>query len=40
LSCDKKFEDHFTLFETEKERKMAGKPIREDFLPLAKDPQI
>lgn len=32
--CDGKFEDHVTLFETEDERRAAGKPIKGDFIPL------
>lgn len=40
ISCDQKFEDHETIYETEKERQQQGKPIREDFLPLAKNPQV
>ena len=35
-----KFEDHETLYETEKERQAARKPIREDYLPLAKNPEV
>jgi hypothetical protein len=40
ISCDKKFEEHETLYELEKERQKAGKPIRQDYLPLAKNPDI
>jgi hypothetical protein len=40
ISCDAKFEDHETLYETERERKIAGKPIREEFIPLASNPEI
>ena len=40
LSCDKKFEDHETLYETEKERQQQGKPIRDQYLPLAQNPQV
>ena len=40
LSCDRPYEEHFTYFETEKERTAAGKPVRQDFLPLANHPEI
>ena len=40
ISCDQKFEEHETIYETEKERQQAGKPIREDFLPLAQNPEV
>lgn len=33
-SCDGKFTDHVTVFETEAERRAAGRPVREDFIPL------
>jgi len=35
-----KYEDHFTIYELENERKAAKKPIREDYLPLASNPEI
>ena len=35
-----KFEDHMTIYETEKERQMQGKPIRQDYYPLASNPDI
>ena len=40
ISCDQKFEEHYTLYETEKERQMAGKPVREEYYPLASNPEI
>lgn len=40
ISCDRTYEEHFTLFETEQERKSAKKAIREAFLPLANNPEI
>ena len=40
LSCDKKYEEHETIYETEKERQRDGKTIREDFLPLANNPDV
>jgi hypothetical protein len=35
-----KFEEHETLWETEKERKLNKKGVREDYLPLASSPDI
>lgn len=32
--CDGKFHDHITLFETEEERRAAGRPVKGDFIPL------
>lgn len=40
ISCDQKFEEHSTLYETEAERKTMKKPVRGDFLPLAADPEV
>ncbi|CDW88981.1 UNKNOWN [Stylonychia lemnae] len=40
INCEMKYEDHFTVFELEKERKAAKKAIREDFMPLATSPEI
>jgi len=40
LTCDKKFEDHVTLYETEPERKAESKPIRTAFMPLASNPEV
>ena len=40
LACDQKFEEHETLWETEKERQQNKKGIREDYLPLANNPDI
>lgn len=40
ISCDRKYESHVTLWETEKERQMAGKKIREAYLPLSDNPDI
>ena len=40
ISCNEKWEEHETIYETEKERELAGKPIREAFLPLASNPEI
>lgn len=35
-----KFEDHFTVYELEHERKAAGKAIRDAYMPLANSPEI
>eukprot|EP00667_Euglena_gracilis_P016917 EG_transcript_17750 len=35
LVCDKHWEEHETVFETEMERKLAGRPVGEAFKPLA-----
>jgi len=35
-----KFEDHETIWETEKERQQNKKGVREDYLPLASNPDI
>ena len=40
INCDQKFEDHFTCYELEAERKAAGKPVREGYMPLASSPEI
>lgn len=40
IGCDGKFEDHETVWETEKERTLARKSIRSDYLPLATSPAI
>lgn len=40
IGCDQKYEEHETIYETEKERVQAGKPVREAFYPLASSPQI
>ena len=40
ISCNENFEEHETIYETEKERQLEGKPIREDFLPLASNPEV
>jgi hypothetical protein len=40
LSCDKKFEDHETLYETEAERKSQKKAIKAAYMPLSSNPQI
>lgn len=40
IGCDKMFEDHETLYETEQERARMGKPVRRDYYPLASNPQI
>lgn len=34
------FEDHYTFYELESERKQAGKPIRTAYMPLASSPEI
>ena len=34
IVCDGKFEDHMTIFETEDERQVAGRPVRGDYIPL------
>ena len=40
ISCEKKFEDHITIYELENERRDMKKPIREAFLPLANNPEV
>ena len=40
LSCDGKWEEHVTLYEDEQERRELGKPVGEDFYPLADVPDI
>ncbi|KAG2425408.1 hypothetical protein HYH02_015017 [Chlamydomonas schloesseri] len=40
LACDLKWEDHETVFETARERLVAGRPVGEDFRPLADDPAL
>lgn len=40
LTCDKKWEDHDTLYELESERAQLGKTIREQFKPLSSHPEI
>mmetsp|Transcript_28637 Transcript_28637/g.50921 ORF Transcript_28637/g.50921 Transcript_28637/m.50921 type:complete len:221 (-) Transcript_28637:56-718(-) len=40
LVCDRHWEEHETLIESEPERRTAGLPIGEDFKPLASDPRI
>jgi hypothetical protein len=40
IGCDGKFEDHETIWETEKERMMAKKSVREGYLPLSSNPAI
>lgn len=40
INCDGMWEDHETVIELEHERMQAGKPIQEDFLPLATSPDI
>ncbi|GFR40194.1 hypothetical protein Agub_g754, partial [Astrephomene gubernaculifera] len=40
LVCDLKWEDHETVFETAQERLMAGRPVGQDFRPLADDAPI
>jgi len=38
--CDGKWEDHETLWETEDERRIQGRPVGAAFKPLASTPQI
>jgi hypothetical protein len=40
IGCDGKFEDHETLWETERERQQLRKSIRMEYLPLATSPAI
>jgi hypothetical protein len=40
IGCDQKAEEHSTLYETEKEREAQGKPIRQEYYPLASNPEI
>ncbi|KAG2501048.1 hypothetical protein HYH03_000867 [Edaphochlamys debaryana] len=39
LACDLKWEDHETVFETARERLVAGRPVGDDFRPLM-DPSM
>lgn len=40
IVCDARWETHETSAEGEEERREAGKPVREDFLPLAEAPDL
>ncbi len=40
ISCDQTWENHETIFETEKERIQAKKTIGSAFLPLSQNPDI
>jgi predicted nucleic acid-binding Zn-ribbon protein len=40
LNCDQKVSDHEAVFETERARSDAGRPVREAFAPLASTPQL
>lgn len=40
VSCEGKWEDHETLFETEEERRLCGRPVGQAFKPLASTPEI
>lgn len=39
VGCDKKFEEHETIYETERERKAEGKAVGLGFRPLATNPE-
>ena len=38
--CNKFWQDHQMMYETEDERRMAGKPVREDFIPFNEMPEM
>ena len=38
ISCDQPWEEHQTTYETERERRIEGKPVLDAFLPLADNP--
>ena len=38
--CNKFWQDHEMIYETENERKMNGKPVREDFIPFNEMPEM
>ena len=38
--CDKHWEDHETVWESSRERMAEGRPVGEDFMPLAEAPRI
>eukprot|EP00128_Syssomonas_multiformis_P018222 Colp12_sorted_trinity150504_noHs@14381 len=40
LTCSEHWEDHDTVIETEKERRMAGRSIGEAFIPLSGTPKL
>lgn len=40
IGCDCRWEDHSTIFELEHDRMMAGKKIREDYLPLSMNNEL
>ena len=40
ISCDRKFEEHETIYEKENERVAERKSIREDYMPLASNPEV
>lgn len=40
VGCDSKWEDHESLWETEEERRLQGRPVGQAFMPLASTPQI
>lgn len=40
LNCNAKIPDHETVFETERARRNAGRPVGDDFAPLAATPQL
>jgi hypothetical protein len=40
LSCDRRYEEHMTVYELEMERKADKKPIRDAYMPLASTPEI
>ena len=38
--CNKFWQDHEMIYETESERKMNGKPVREDYIPFNEMPEM
>lgn len=40
VGCDKKWEDHESLWETEEERRLQGRSVGQAFMPLASTPLI
>mmetsp|Transcript_22715 Transcript_22715/g.52999 ORF Transcript_22715/g.52999 Transcript_22715/m.52999 type:complete len:418 (-) Transcript_22715:25-1278(-) len=40
VACDSKWEDHESLWETEEERRLEGKPVGPAFMPLSSTPDI
>lgn len=40
VSCNKKWQEHETVFELEQERQSAGLPVRHAFFPMAEQPEM